>query len=262
MPRLYGFDLYLAPDFRYSTAMRKIFIADAHLKRETDANYRRLLEFLAGLAGNTETLFILGDLFEFWIGYRTVPFTHYFPVLEELQRLVAAGVEIVYCEGNHDFHMGPFFEETLRARVFRGPTTVELDGKRVYLCHGDQINARDYGYRLLRFLMHNRLAGASVPLIPPAFISIIAERMGRQSRRGHDQRRFKWDYPAILRAFAAARFREGYDVVVAGHFHLPLLETATDGTGGTLLALGDWITHFTYGEWADGKLSLKTFTGR
>jgi UDP-2,3-diacylglucosamine hydrolase len=241
--------------------MRKIFIADAHLKRETDVNYRRLLEFLAGLGGNTDTLFILGDLFEFWIGYRTVPFTHYLPVLEELRRLVAAGVKIVYCEGNHDFHMGPFFEETLRARVFRGPATIELDGKRIYLCHGDQINARDYGYRLLRFILHNRLTEAIVPLVPPALASFIAERMARKSRREHDRRRLRWDYPAILREFAAARFREGYDAVVAGHFHLPLLETAEDGTGGTLLALGDWITHFTYGEWTDGKFSLKTFHG-
>jgi UDP-2,3-diacylglucosamine hydrolase len=240
--------------------MRKVFIADAHLRTETDENYRFLLEFLAGLPGNTDTLFIMGDLFEFWIGgYREVPFTHYFPVLEQLRQLRDKGVEIVYFEGNHDFHMGPFFVETLKARVFRGPAAFDLDGKQVYLCHGDQIITADYSYRLLRFLFHNRLTRAIIPLVPTAVPIYIADRLGRKSKESHRQHQHKWDYPTILREFAADRFREGYDVVIAGHFHLPLLEQTADGRGKTLLSLGDWITHFSYGEWAEGKFSLKKY---
>jgi UDP-2,3-diacylglucosamine hydrolase len=240
--------------------MRKIFIADAHLLKETDENFRTLLEFLAGLPGNTDTLFIMGDLFEFWIGgYRDVPFTHYFPVLDQLRQLRDEGVEIVYFEGNHDFHMGPFFVETLGARVFRGPAEIDLDGKKVYLCHGDQINTADYSYRLLRFLFHNRLTKAIVPLVPPALPIYIAERLGRKSKKGHQRNRSRWDYQTILREFAAARFREGYDAVVAGHFHIPLLERTADGRERTLLSLGDWISHYSYGEWSNGEFSLKTY---
>jgi len=109
--------------------MRKVFIADAHLRSPEDENYRKLLLFLAGLRGTTDTLFIMGDLFEFWIGYRHPPFTHYFPVLEQLRRLTESGTRIIYFEGNHDFHMGPFFKETLQARVYRGPAIIDLDGK-------------------------------------------------------------------------------------------------------------------------------------
>lgn len=239
--------------------MRKVFIADAHLKQAGDENYRKLLDFLVGLRGDTETLFILGDLFEFWIGYRRVPFSHYLPVLEELRQLRLHGVNIVYFEGNHDFHMGPFFEETLAARVYPGPATIELDGKRVYLCHGDQINRRDYGYRLLRLMLHNPLTRLLTHVVPPAVASLIAERMSRQSRRNHGRRRVRWDYAAIMREFAAERFREGCDAVVTGHFHIPLLEDSKDGSGRQLLSLGDWITHFTYGEWENGALSLKTY---
>jgi UDP-2,3-diacylglucosamine hydrolase len=239
--------------------MRKIFIADAHLQNETDENYRLLLEFLAGLSGNTDTLFILGDLFEFWIGYPENPFSHYAPVLEQLRRLRERNVEIVYFEGNHDFHMGPFFEKTLRARVCCGPAEFDLDGKKVYLCHGDQINRADYSYLLLRALLHNRLTKALVPLVPPAVASWIAERMGRGSKQYHGTRRNKWNYAAILRKFADARFQEGYDAVVSGHFHLPLLERTEDGRERTLLSLGDWITHYSYGEWEDGQFSLKKF---
>lgn len=236
--------------------MRNIFIADAHLRNSTDYNYRTLLRFLRELEGNTQTLFILGDLFEFWIGYRHPPFTQYYPLLDQLRQLVATGTRLVYFEGNHDFHMGPFFRETLRAEIHRGPALLEIEGKRVYLCHGDQINKADRGYPILRFILHNSLSQAMVPIVPVRLVTRIADRMGRMSRKGHQQRRVKWDYKAMLRQFAADRFAEGCDMVIAGHFHTPLLETSSRGT---LLSLGDWITQFTYGEWSDNDVSLKVF---
>jgi UDP-2,3-diacylglucosamine hydrolase len=240
--------------------MRKVFIADAHLRNESDKNYRLLLEFFGTLPGNTDTLFILGDLFEFWIGYPDVPFRHYFTMLEELRRLREKGVNIVYFEGNHDFHMGPFFENTLKATIYNVPAILEIEGKRVYLSHGDQINRADYSHRLFRFLLHNSLTGGIIPLVPPFVASYIAERLGRASRKNHDMRRGKWDYPSILRRFAAERFREGCDTVIVGHFHLPLIERTTEGAIKTLISLGDWITHFTYGEWEEGEFSLRCYS--
>ncbi|HTP64773.1 MAG TPA: UDP-2,3-diacylglucosamine diphosphatase [Geobacteraceae bacterium] len=239
--------------------MRKIFIADAHLKCENDENYRLLLDFLDEKGSSADTLFILGDLFEFWIGYPKVPFRHYLPVLDALARLHAKGVEIVYFEGNHDFHMGPFFEKTLGARIFTGPAAFYLDGKKAYLSHGDQINSADYGHRLFRFLLHNRLTRAIIPLVPPAAASYIAERMARESRGNHQARQARWDYAEIARDFAAARFKEGYHAVVIGHYHLPLCETTAMDGERTLLSLGDWMTHYTYGVWEDGVFSLKAY---
>jgi UDP-2,3-diacylglucosamine hydrolase len=239
--------------------MRKVFISDAHLRNEKDENYGILSDFLKGLAGNTETLFILGDLFEFWIGYPQVPFRHYLPILEHLRLLREAGIEIVYFEGNHDFHMGTFFEQTLNARIYSGPAVIDLDGKKVYLCHGDQVNDGDYGYRILRFCLHNRLTRWLIPFIPPFVASHIADRMGRASRKNHAGRNAKWDFPSIIRGFANKRFMEGCDVVVVGHFHLPFLEETGSGCSKALISLGDWISHFTYGEWENGRLSLKYF---
>ena len=90
-------------------------------------------------------------------------FPHYLPVLDSLQKLVKSGVEIVYFEGNHDFHLGKFFSETLRATIYTNPAILDLDGKHVYVCHGDQINIQDYGYRLLRFLLHSRTTKTTFP---------------------------------------------------------------------------------------------------
>lgn len=240
--------------------MRHIFIADAHLRGPADHNYRMLLRFLSGLRGTTDTLFIMGDLFEFWIGHRTVPYSHYLPVLEALRELHSTGTRIVYFEGNHDFHMGPFFEDTLQASLFTGPALLELEGKKVFLCHGDQMNERDYAYRLLRLVFHSRLTKALALAVPPALPSFIADRLGRRSRKSHKSNREKWDYRSIIRSFAAARFAAGCDIVITGHFHLPFQEQFPDDPRRLIVSLGDWITHFTYGEWSDGTIVLKCFS--
>src|SRR6056297_1490602 len=98
--------------------MKDVFVADAHLADPASENYRCFLDFLNSLRGETRTLFLLGDIFEFWIGYRHIVFSPYVPVLDALRRLKEAGTEIVYVEGNHDFHVGPYFEKVLEARIF------------------------------------------------------------------------------------------------------------------------------------------------
>jgi UDP-2,3-diacylglucosamine hydrolase len=238
--------------------MRKVFIADAHLKEPHDENYRTLLRFLATLPGNTDTLFILGDLFEFLIGYPLPVFPQYAPIIEQLLNLTRNGVRIIYFEGNHDFHLGSLFTEELRAEVHRGPAVMNLDGKTVYLCHGDQVNRLDHGYRLLRAILHSALAKRLIPLVPASLVAAIAAFMSRNSSRKHGERQRRWDYAGLLREFAAARFREGCDVVISGHFHLPFAKrSASDGK--ELVSLGDWISQFSYAEWRDGEITLKTF---
>jgi UDP-2,3-diacylglucosamine hydrolase len=246
--------------FIYIAGMRKVFIADAHLRLPGDDNYRTMLRFLAELPGTADTLYILGDLFEFWIGYPEVPFPQYRPLLDALRALRSAGMEIVYFEGNHDFHMGPYFTETLGAKVYRGPAVLEIDGKRVCLCHGDEINRRDYAYRILRSILHSRLTSALTHVVPPRCATAIADRLGENSRAHHGARRTRWNYPAILRSFAADRFAAGCDMVITGHFHLPLIETSGAGGANTLVSLGDWISHFSYAEMRDGAVTLRRYS--
>ena len=246
--------------FRYSVAMRRIFIADAHLQQEQDENYQDMLRFLSGLRGTTSTLYIMGDFFEFWIGYPTVVFPHYVPLLEVLRELHASGTEIIYFEGNHDFHMGPFFIDTLRARVLPGPADFMLDGRKAYLCHGDEVNNADIPYRLLRALFHSPVVRWLTHVVPPVVPNLIAERLGR---KGRQNLRCKGENPAgrdILRGFAAKRFAEGYDMVISGHFHQPYIEQLPGFPGKQLVSLGDWATRWSYAEMVDGEITLHTFT--
>jgi UDP-2,3-diacylglucosamine hydrolase len=238
--------------------MRTIFLADAHLVAPTEPNYRLLLRFLRELEGNTETLFIMGDLFEFWLGFPSNPFRQYDEILVALQSLVSSGCRLVYFEGNHDFHMGPTFSQRLGADIHCGPAIMTVQGRKLLLCHGDQINYADYGYRFLRLLLHNRLVAAGIKYVPPSLAVRVSRYLQRNSRASYLAKSQRWNYQEIIRAFARSARGQGCDGLVTGHFHTAFCEEL-DGSPFTILSLGDWMELFTYGEMVAGRLILKTY---
>ena len=238
--------------------MRTIFLADAHLVAPTDRNYRLLLRFFRELEGNTEALYIMGDLFDFWLGFPSNPLRQYDELLAALQSLVQSGCRLVYFEGNHDFHLGTIFRQRLGAEVHTGPAVIAVQGRRLFLCHGDQINGHDRGYLLLRQLLHNRLTGVLVNHVPASFALRVRARLQRASRAGYQAKLQRWNYREIIRTFARTVREQGCDGLVTGHFHLAFCEEL-DGLPFTILSLGDWLEQFTYGEITAGTLSLQTY---
>lgn len=238
--------------------MRTIFIADAHLVSPDDTNYRLFLRFLSELEGKLDTLYILGDLFDFWLGFPSHPFTQFDAVLDALERLVERGCRLVYFEGNHDFHLGTIFSQRLKAEIHVGPTIKSIQGKRLYICHGDQINQKDHLYRLLRFILHSRPAAAAVRHISPALAQKIRTWLQKRSQAGYEAKTARWDYRRIILDYADSLQSKGYDGLITGHFHLALREKLPE-TDFTILSLGDWMGQFTYGEMRDGALCLMAY---
>lgn len=236
--------------------MKLIFIADAHLRDPADLNYRTMLRFLREIPASVDTLVIVGDFFEFWLGDSPEAFPHYQPVLDALKTVTRNGIKLLFFEGNHDFHLGRYFRAAFNADVFPDTAELTIDGKRLYICHGDLINRGDHGALALRALFRNPLTRLIAKLLPASVPAFIAKKLGSHSKEKHKTSETRWDYMQLVREFAAARFAEGFDTVVTGHYHRPLLE---QNGGKTLLALGDWISQFSYGEWSDGELTLKTY---
>lgn len=238
--------------------MRVIFIADVHLASPEALNYRLLLRFLGELEGKLDTLYIVGDLFDFWLGFPSQPFSQYDAVLDALDRLVKRGCRLVYYEGNHDFHLGDVFSQRLHAEIHPGPSIETVQGKRLYICHGDQINREDRGYLLLRFLLRTGMVASAVRHFPPSWAEKIRNILQKRSQAGYANKTSRWDYRQILHDFAGTVQKRGCDGLVAGHFHLALYEY-TPEPAFTLLSLGDWMGQFTYGEMIDGELRFLTY---
>ena len=219
--------------------MRAIFVADAHLRKPGDLNYLRMLDFLDEQRGKTDMLVLLGDIFEFWIGKSTVIADHV-PLIDALERLHQQGTQLVYVEGNHDFHLGPVFTERLACRVFPDGGSIELDGMKVYLAHGDLANPDDAGYRLLRSFFRTDLVRFLIRVLPNIMLQSIAVLAGSLSKKSLGGQR---DRPAreVLKPYAETLHAAGHQAGVSGHFHQPFHEKLGDGE---LIALGDWITQF------------------
>lgn len=239
--------------------MRTIFIADAHLKAPADNNFQMLIRFLQEQTGKTDALYIMGDLFDFWVGFPSQPFHHYNQVLDALERLVDSGCRLVCFEGNHDFHLGDVFSQRLKAEIHTTPIIREIQGKRLFLCHGDQINRSDYSYRLLRLLLRNPVTAATVKVFPTSLAFVIKEKLQHSSQSKYRSASARWDYHTIIREFAAKVHLMGCNGLVTGHFHLAFCQKSYDDTF-TVLSLGDWMEQFTYGEMMDGELHIRTYS--
>lgn len=236
--------------------MRAVFLADAHLRQPTDANYRALLAFLAAQAGRTDILVLLGDICEFLVGYPQTLFPNYVPLFQALEQLQRSGTRLIYVEGNHDFHLAPAFRNRFPCRVLPDGGALELDGRQVLLVHGDLANPADRGYRLLRAVLRSTPLRLLLRALPPAWVWRIAERASQASRRQRHDKSRRWPARDILIPYARARLAEGYQAVVTGHFHQPLHEQLE---GGELLALGDWITAYSYAVWENGGFRLERY---
>lgn len=235
--------------------MRAIFLADAHLRAPQDHNYQQLLKFL-DQQQDLDGLFLLGDIFEFWIGYKHLAFTNYIPLLEKLRQLVENGTRLYFVEGNHDFNLGPYFRDTLRCTIIRDEQVVEWDGRKLLLCHGDLLNP-DRNYQRLRSFWRSGLIRFLARIVHPDPVWSFAIWLSDKSRVKHAED-CHWDPTPLLLPFAEKQFARGCNAVLCGHFHQPVNR---DIDGRQLIVVGDWISQFSYVEMNGGKLELKNFSG-
>jgi len=238
--------------------MKAFFFSDVHLglgPRDVEkAKENRLLNFLHSALPATETLFIVGDLFDFWFDYDTVIPRGFHRTLAALQEFTDAGKSIHYLVGNHDCWMGDFFETEIGATLHREPFDITVQSKRVHVHHGDGLAENDLGYRLIKPVLRNRYAVKLYRWLHPDIGVRIAHRTSLSSRSYTTTKHYGEEQGMIR--YAERIIAGGADIVVMGHHHRPA--TAKLGRG-VYINLGDWITYNTYGEMSEGSIALKTW---
>ena len=236
-PAFFISDLHLGADYR-------------HARKEREAHFR---SFLAGPAAEGSHLFILGDLFEFWMEYRSFIPKHHFGTLAALERLAARGVEVHYLSGNHDFNRGTFFAEHLGLKVHHAPLPVELQRRRLLLLHGDGMARPDWKYRLAKGVTLHPFTNACFRLIHPDWGMSLARYLSRLSRDQHGNR------PRMLPLYEAASrklLRDGFDVVMHGHTHAGFVKRVPEGT---YVNTGEWLERMEYVKMEEGEITLESW---
>jgi UDP-2,3-diacylglucosamine hydrolase len=247
--------LFATTSFQAVNVKKICFISDAHFGISLpgfDDRETLFFRFLEREAVTLSELYIVGDLFDFWIEYRHTIRPDYFLVLHHLKLLIDRGISVHYLAGNHDFALGPFLQKTMGIRIYPGALSRDIQGKRVYLYHGDGLIKRDVGYRILKKLLRNPLNQRIYKLLHPN-IGVPLGSLVSGSSRKYLNRPLAENLRNEYRDCAKKRLNDGHDMVIYGHIHLPEFLSYPSGI---YCNLGSWLQHYTYAIMENGALAL------
>lgn len=219
--------------------MTTLFISDLHLDASRPQITRTFVEFVHDEAARAKALYILGDLFEAWIGDDAGDETSD-AVADALAGLHARGVPVFFIHGNRDFLLGDAYARRARMTLLPDGSVVDVDGERILLMHGDTLCTDDAPYQAFRAQSH-------APAWQRAFLArpIEQRRAFAAQARAESARYTRSVADAITdvngAAVIAALRAHGVRRMIHGHTHRPARHAMTvDGRPAERIVLGDW----------------------
>lgn len=216
------------------------FIADLHLHAARSELTTLFHRYLAGEARRADALYILGDLFEAWVG-DDGGLREFRDTVDALAELAESGTKIHFMRGNRDFGIGPEFAAACRLTILEDPAVIALpDATRALLTHGDFLCTDDDAHQRFRARYNDPHWRAKMLRLPLWSRRLIARYARARSRAGN---RNKPEAIMDVNPDAVRRVMHDHDVplLIHGHTHRPAEhEVALDGTPGRRLVLSDW----------------------
>lgn len=236
--------------------MAQLFVSDVHLGPDSAPAIGQFLGFLGTHAAGAEALYILGDLFESWVGDDDRSDAA-LRVCAALEALTAGGVPCFVLHGNRDFLLGSGFCERSGCRLLTDPVVAELDGERVLITHGDALCTDDRAYQELRSIVREPSRQRRFLALPLSVRELLAGQVRAGSRR-HIARTVPTimdvNAQAVERGFRAAGVRR----IIHGHTHRPGVHDLTvDGASAQRIVLGAWYEQGSYLTCERGSFELR-----
>ncbi|MBO5419362.1 MAG: UDP-2,3-diacylglucosamine diphosphatase [Bacteroidales bacterium] len=231
-----------------STHKLTYFVSDVHLGLQVAGpadRERRFVDFLESLPDNTDALYLLGDVWDFWYEYRDVVPKGYVKVFAALLKLIERGVSVCFFQGNHDVWTYSYFEELGMKKLVQ-PCDINIGGKIFCLGHGDGLGPGvPVGYRFLRGIFHSRVLQFLFSMLHPW----IAFRLGNNWSKGNRLARqeeyvFRGEDEPLYRFAAEYEKTHKVDCFIFGHFHTSV--SMKTPAGADFLVLKDWMSSSPY----------------
>lgn len=215
-------------------------MSDVHLGldvKDPSAREARFVRFLKEIpADETEAVYLLGDIWDFWYEYRDVVPKGYVRVFSAILDLIDRGVKLYFFEGNHDIWCYGYFESLGMIKLSQ-PYRMEIDGKRFCIGHGDGLGPGNKGYKLMNRGFRCRFLQRMFSSLHPWFAFRIGNGWSRRSRLGKD---FEYVFRGAeepLWKFCEAT--PDVDYFIFGHYHVKVDEALPSGA--RLFVLKDWM---------------------
>ena len=231
--------------------MTTLFISDLHLDPERPEVTRLFGDFIDGEARQAEALYILGDLFEAWVGDDDPSDTGAF-VIAKLRGLADAGVPVFFQHGNRDFLVGKAFARRAGVRLLPEHAVVPLYGEPVLLMHGDTLCTDDLAYQAFRAQTRHHdwqarfLAQPLAARLAFAAQARAASRERQQTLKSDDHAQFETITDVSPTTVHETLARYGVSTLIHGHTHRPAThDLDVNGRACRRIVLGDWFTRGT-----------------
>ena len=221
------------------------FIADLHLcpqRPEINEHFNTFIEEI--FVPQSNVLYILGDLFEYWIGDDGAEKLGYSKQLEILTNLVQSGKEVYFMHGNRDFLVGTKFNQATGVKILDDPTKIELDGKSCLLKHGDDLCTDDVEHQKFRTMTRDASWQQTVLSKTIEERLVMASQMRQMSGSSYKPSEIMdVNEQTIEQLFINANI----DVLIHGHTHRPHThDYSINDQNKKRIVLGDWHKGISY----------------
>lgn len=239
--------------------MTTLFISDLHLEPARSDITAQLLSFLAGEARDAEALYILGDLFEVWVGDDDDdPFVD--QIGAALRAVSDSGVNCFFTHGNRDFLIGEAYAARAGFDLLSDWTRLELGSETVLVGHGDDLCTDDTDYMAFRRMVRDpqwQLNMLGLPLAQRRQLAVSARQQSQANTAN------KTIEIMDVNASAVAQLLRDHDVnqLLHGHTHRPAIHRfSVDGKDATRIVLGDWYEQGSILRWDETGYQLEQLT--
>ncbi len=242
--------------------MNTYFISDLHLGAPYFADSReselRVVKFLDSIKNDAESIYLLGDVLDYWYEYRHVVPRGFVRFFGKLAELSDSGIKITWMIGNHDIWIFDYIPNELGVRVIDGALVEEIYGQKIYMAHGDGVGHQPWSFRLIRSIFRNNICQFFYSGIHPRWTIPFAYSWSRHSRNtGCKPEQDRHPLLDNLASFSKEYLENNPDIRHFIYGHLHILTQKRLSSECDLTILGDWITHFSYAILTpDGKLTI------
>lgn len=236
------------------------FISDLHFglqdREQEMLKYEKLERLFALVKAQGRSLYMLGDIFDYWMEFRHVIPKGFSRLICLVGDLVQNGIEVTYVAGNHDFHLGAFFETELGLKTLYGLNRFDYAGRRFLFAHGDGLGEGDHGYKLFARFVRNRFNLGLLTAFHADLAIALMKRMSYLSRH-HKPADIPKESNRLLNFAESIAADQEFDYFVCGHNHSQGIYPLGNGAS-RYINLGTWIDgRYPYGVFMHDSFHLK-----
>ncbi|MBT5031905.1 MAG: UDP-2,3-diacylglucosamine diphosphatase [Proteobacteria bacterium] len=236
--------------------MSTLFISDLHLTPERPASTEYFVEFMRLKASSANTIYVLGDLFEYWIGDDASSILGADPVISEFKRLADAGTQLFFMPGNRDFLVGDALCDQAGFQYLADQTLVTLNTEPALLLHGDSLCTDDIEHQQFRAMVNN--ANWQTQFLELPIETRIEYAHQARTMSNSNDKNYSDEIMDVTESGVADAFQDhAVKLMIHGHTHRPNIHKhRISGTDTIRIVLGDWYEQASYLELDDGTLKL------